>query len=140
MSLFPHPESLFARFERRRHALLPWPAFLRRMLRSAAFGGALVAVSLAIGMVGYHALEGLGWLDSYLNAAMILSGMGPLWSPRTDAGKVFAGAYALYSGLAVLVFAAITFAPLIHRMLHAFHADEADAQTPHRRGDAAARD
>lgn len=134
MALLPHPESLFARFERRDHALLPWPAFLRRMLRSTVIGAALVLVSLLAGMVGYHALEGLDWLDSYLNAAMILSGMGPLWSPRTDAGKLFAGAYALYSGLAVLAFAGITFAPLIHRMLHAFHADEAErAERPAKR-------
>ena len=126
---------LLPRYERRRHPLLPWPAFIRRMLRSAFVGGVLVAASLAIGMLGYHAFEGLGWLDSYLNAAMILSGMGPLWSPRTDAGKLFAGAYALYSGLTVLVFAGITFAPLIHRMLHAFHADEADRAERHpRRG------
>lgn len=124
---------LLPRYERRRHPLLPWPAFIRRMLRSAAFGLALVAASLIVGMAGYHVTEGLDWLDSYLNAAMILSGMGPLWSPRTDAGKVFAGAYALYSGLTVLVFAGITFAPLIHRMLHAFHADEPDAAEPTKR-------
>jgi hypothetical protein len=114
------------RFEKRHHRLLSWPAFLRRMLLSAAVGLALVLVSLAIGMLGYHGYEGLGWLDSFLNASMILSGMGPLWSPHSDAGKLFAGLYALYSGLAVLAIAGVTFAPLVHRLLHAFHADDGD--------------
>ncbi len=113
-------------FEKRHHALLSWPAFVRRMLRSAAIGLLLVLVSLAVGMIGYHALEGLGWLDSFLNASMILSGMGPLWSPRSDGGKLFAGIYALYSGLAVLAIAGVTFAPMVHRLLHSFHADESD--------------
>jgi hypothetical protein len=63
-------------------------------------------------------------MDSFVNASMILSGMGPLWSPRTDWGKLFAGLYALYSGLAVLAVAGLIFAPLIHRLLHRFHADE----------------
>ena len=114
------------RFEKHHHRLLAWPAFLRRMLLSAAIGLVLVLFSLAIGMLGYHAYEGLGWLDSFLNAAMILSGMGPLWSPHSEAGKLFAGLYALYSGLAVLAIAGVTFAPLIHRLLHAFHADDGD--------------
>lgn len=114
------------RFEKRHHALLSWPAFVRRMLRSALIGLLLVLLSLAVGMLGYHALEGLSWLDSFLNASMILSGMGPLWSPRSDGGKIFAGIYALYSGLAVLAIAGITFAPMAHRLLHSFHADEGD--------------
>src|SRR5258706_8142369 len=87
----------------------------------------MVAISLAVGMVGYGMLESLGPLDAFLNAAMILSGMGPLHNPRTDAGKVFAGIYALYSGFAVLVIAGVTFAPAIHRVLHRFHlADDQD--------------
>lgn len=117
---------MLLRFEKKHHALLSWPAFVRRMLLSALIGLVLVLASLAIGMIGYHALEGLGWLDSFLNASMILSGMGPLWSPRSDGGKIFAGIYALYSGLAVLAIAGITFAPMVHRLLHSFHADEAD--------------
>ena len=116
------------RFEKRHHALLSWPDFVRRMLRSALIGLLLVLVSLAVGMFGYHWLEGLGWLDSFLNASMILSGMGPLWSPRSDAGKLFAGVDALYSGLAVLAIAGVTFAPLVHRLLHSFHADETDTE------------
>lgn len=113
-------------FESRRHPVIGRAAFVRRMSHSALAGSVLVLVSLAIGMLGYYAFEHLGWLDSFLNASMILSGMGPLWSPQTVAGKLFAGFYALYSGITVLVFAAITFAPLFHRMLHAFHADDSD--------------
>ena len=95
---------------------------------SVGLGLALILVSLAGGMAGFHFLEGLGWIDSYLNAAMLLSGMGPLAQPATDAGKLFAGGYALYSGFAVLVIAAIAFGPLVHRFLHKFHIDEKDVQ------------
>lgn len=72
-------------------------------------------------MAGYHYFEQLSWLDSFANAAMLLSGMGPLEQPQTDAGKLFAGIYALYSGLAVILIAGITFAPIVHRFLHKFH-------------------
>ncbi|KFN43454.1 hypothetical protein N789_09265 [Arenimonas oryziterrae DSM 21050 = YC6267] len=113
----------FLQFERRHEALLAWPAFFRRLMLSAAIGFGLILVSLAVGMLGYHGTEGLDWLDSFLNASMILSGMGPLWDPRTDGGKIFAGIYALYSGLMVLAIAGVTFAPMIHRVLHAFHAE-----------------
>lgn len=116
-------------FEHFKSPLLPLAAFLRRQLLSALIGFVLIGASLVVGMVGYHQLETLTWMDSFTNASMLLSGMGPLWSPRTDAGKLFAGFYALYSGLAVLVIAGITFAPLIHRILHRFHADDSDAVT-----------
>ncbi len=115
------------KFETRRQQLASPEVFRHRLLRSFAVGSLMVAVSLAVGMVGYGVLESLGPLDSFLNAAMILSGMGPLHNPKTDAGKVFAGIYALYSGFAVLVIAGVTFAPAIHRVLHRFHlADEQD--------------
>lgn len=117
------PRRLFE-FERRRHPLLPWPDFLRRVLVNLAMGAVVIGASLVIGMCGYHFLEGLGGMDSFLNASMILSGMGPLWSPQTEAGKLFAGLYALYSGLAVLAAAGLIFAPLMHRLLHRFHADD----------------
>lgn len=97
------------------------------MARTGAAVGLFVGVSLAAGMAGYHVTEGLGWADSYANAAMILSGMGPLDPPKSTAGKLFAGTYALYSGLAVLVAAAVLLTPVVHRMVHHFHlADEAD--------------
>jgi len=113
-------------FEHSRHPLLPWPDFIRRVLASLAMGSAIVIVSLAIGMMGYHHLEHLGMMDSFLNASMILSGMGPVDHMKTDAGKLFAGIYALYSGLAVLATAGLIFAPVIHRLLHRFHADDND--------------
>ena len=114
------------RFEGRKHSLLPWPDFILRVLASIGLGAIVIGGSLGLGMLGYHFFEGLGAMDSFLNAAMILSGMGPLWSPQTDAGKLFAGLYALYSGLAVLVVAGLLFAPMVHRLLHRFHADEGD--------------
>ena len=77
-------------------------------------------------MLGYHYLVGLSWIDSYENAAMILSGMGPLASPVTTAGKIFAGSYALFSGIAVLAIAGVIAAPLVHRFLHRLHADCGD--------------
>jgi hypothetical protein len=110
------------RYERRTQPVLTWPLFVRRMLNSLGIGAGLVAFSMAIGMLGYHCLEDLSWLDSYVNAAMILSGMGPLHDPKTPWGKIFAGTYALYSGFAVLVIAGIAFAPIAHRLLHRFHA------------------
>jgi hypothetical protein len=119
-------ERMFYRFEHFSRPLLPRAAFFRRLSLSALIGLALIGVSLAFGMFGYHGLEHLSWLDSFLNASMILGGMGPMWSPQTVAGKLFAGFYALYSGLAVLVIAGITFAPVIHRLLHRFHADGVD--------------
>jgi hypothetical protein len=101
--------------------LAPPQVFFLRLLVNIAAGLGLVIVSLAVGMAGYHGYEGLGWLDAFLNASMILSGMGPLMSPVTTGGKLFAGFYALYSGLAVLVIAGVIFAPVVHRFLHRFH-------------------
>ena len=101
--------------------LLPWPVFLRRLARSGAAGAGLILGSLLIGMAGYHWFEGMGWVDAFANAAMILSGMGPLEPLHTPAGKVFAGCYALYSGLALIVIVGITFGPVARRFLHKFH-------------------
>jgi len=117
------------KFETRRQQLASPDVFRRRLVRSFAVGSLMVAVSLAVGMVGYGVTESLSPLDAFLNASMILSGMGPLHDPKTDAGKLFAGIYALYSGFAVLVIAGVTFAPAIHRVLHRFHlADDKDEE------------
>jgi len=86
-----------------------------------AIASGFVAVSLFIGMAGYSHFEGLGWRDAFLNATMLLGGMGPVESPQTPGGKIFAGCYALYSGLVFLVVAALLMAPAVHRMLHKFH-------------------
>ena len=106
---------------------LPPPrVFARRLLASTTVGLALVFASLAVGMAGYHGYEGLPWIDAFLNASMILSGMGPLMQPATTGGKLFAGIYALYSGLAVLVIAGVIFGPVVHRFLHRFHIEAKD--------------
>jgi hypothetical protein len=99
---------------------------LQRFARSALLGAALIAVSLLTGMAGYHTFEGLPWLDAFSNAAMILSGMGPLAPPQTPGGKVFAGLYALYSGLAVVLITGIPFAPLVHAFLYRLHLETSD--------------
>ncbi len=114
------------RIEHKSEPVLPWPLFVRRLCLSLGAGAGLIAGSLVAGMAGYHYLENLAWLDAFLNAAMILSGMGPLAQTQTVAGKLFAGLYALYSGFAVLVIAGIAFGPVVHRMLHVLHADERD--------------
>ena len=103
----------------RRHApLLSRPAFFLRLLRGVLLATGLVAFSLGIGIVGYHVFSGLGWVDATLNASMILTGMGPVDPMRTKGAKLFASAYALFSGVAFLTMAALLFAPVMHRFLH----------------------
>ena len=126
----PGWRALLFGYERRHHALLPWPAFKRRFLTNFAVGIGLIALSLGVGMAGYMGLAGLGAVDAFLNAAMILSGMGPLAVLDNDAAKVFAGLYALYSGLAVLAVAGLVFAPVIHRLLHRFHVEDDASPAP----------
>src|SRR5271168_5157233 len=111
-------------YEHRTKPLLPRKVFYQRLAHHAAMGVMVIAISLGIGMVGYHCLEKLPWIDSFLNAAMILSGMGPVASMQTDAGKLFAGAFALYSGIALIMVLGIIFAPVIHRFLHKFHLED----------------
>lgn len=82
-------------------------------------------MSLLIGMVGYHCFEKLPWVDSFANASMILSGMGPLGEMKTTGGKIFAGCYALFSGVAFLTSVGVVFAPIYHRFLHKFHLETA---------------
>jgi hypothetical protein len=113
-------------FEHHTEPLLPVNLYMRRLLFSILLGIMLIAVSLAAGMAGYHWYEGLPWIDAFVNAAMILSGMGPLAQPQTDGGKIFAGMYALYSGLAVILIAGVIFAPVVHRFLHRFHIEDVD--------------
>jgi hypothetical protein len=93
-------------------------------MRNLIAGAVLILVSLMGGALGYHALAGLPWIDAYLNAAMILGGMGPVTNLATDAGKIFATVYALYCGLVLLLAAGIIMAPAVHRVLHRFHMPE----------------
>ena len=108
-------------FEHRKQPLLPRRAFYARLLRSAAVAGVIILGSLALGMAGYHFLEHLSWLDAFVNASMILSGMGPVAQLNTAAGKLFAGCYALFSGLAFLSAVGVVLAPIFHRFIHRFH-------------------
>jgi hypothetical protein len=114
-------------YEHRTQPLLPRKVFYRRLARNFIVGLAVVCAALLVGMFGYHFLESLPWLDAYLNAAMILSGMGPVDPVKTVPGKVFAGAYALFSGIALLSSAGIIFAPVFHRFIHKFHLESDDA-------------
>ena len=113
-------------YEHKSVPLLSRAQFLRRLFLHGLAGGLLVLASLGIGMVGYAYFESLSWLDAFLNAAMLLGGMGPVESPRTDGGKLFAGCYALYAGLVFLVAVAIVLAPVVHRVMHRLHLDESD--------------
>ena len=108
-------------FEHRSSPLLPRQAFYRRVAICFLLSQVLVAVALGIGMAGYHFIEKLGWVDAFENAAMILSGMGPVSTLQTDAGKIFAGCYALFSGLMFITVTGIVLAPVAHRALHKFH-------------------
>lgn len=117
-------------FEHRIQPLLSRRAFVGRLAQSAGIAAGVVVVSLAIGMVGYHALERLAWVDAFLNAAMLLGGMGPVDAPHTTAGKVFAGAYALYCGLIVILVAGVILAPIVHRFLHRFHLEQERDRNP----------
>src|SRR5262245_28005193 len=105
-------------FEHRANALAPMDEFLRRQLRFALLAAGIVVGGLGIGASGYHVLESLPWVDSLLNAAMILSGMGPVDRIQTTAGKLFATAYALASGVLFITTVGVLFAPVVHRFFH----------------------
>ena len=108
-------------FETLEKPLLSRRDFLYRQARFFGFSFSILAVSMGIGVVGYHTLCGLSWVDSFLNASMILTGMWPVDKVTGSGGKLFAAFYALFSGVAFLSFAAVLFAPLFHRFLHKFH-------------------
>lgn len=114
-------------YEARHQPLLSQAAFARRVVRHFMIGVAILAGSLLLGVLGYHFTERLGWLDALLNAAMILGSMGPVDPVRTDAGKIFASLYALYSGIVFIVVAGVILAPVVHRILHRFHISTDDA-------------
>jgi len=113
-------------YERRQDKLVPFPIFLRRLGRNAAAAAGLVMGSLLVGALGYHYFARLPWIDALLNAAMILTGMGPVDRLETTAAKLFATVYALFSGAVFLTTFAVLALPLLHRLMHHFHlhADE----------------
>ena len=112
------------RFEHRRQKLAPPHQFFSRLAKTGMVVLLLTLISLLVGMAGYARFEGMGAVDAFANAAMILSGMGPLAPMVTVGGKIFAGIYALYSGFFVLVMAGLLLAPVAHRFLHRFHLED----------------
>lgn len=110
-------------YEHRRKALLPRAKFFLRIFYHFLVAFGIIVGALLIGILGYHCFEGLGWIDAILNSSMILGGMGPVNPIQTTAGKLFASAYALFSGIIFLIVVGILFAPVFHRFLHKFHLD-----------------
>ena len=113
-------------YERRADKLAPRSIFIKRVIGSLGVAVAVIVVALTIGIAGYHFISGLNWVDSFLEASMILGGMGPVNELHDDAAKIFASIYALASGLVVIVLMGIMLAPMAHRVLHKFHVDEDD--------------
>ena len=113
-------------FEHHKQPLASQSEFTRRLLWFGLVAAAIILFSLGIGMLGYHYLESLSWIDSLLNASMILGGMGPVNPLQTNAGKVFASFYALYSGIVLLASVGVLAAPVFHRFMHRFHIELED--------------
>ena len=115
-------------FERKHEKIAPVSVFAKRMAGSVALAGILGSIALSIGIAGYHWIAGFGWVDSILEASMILGGMGPANQLITTGAKLFASGYALFSGLVFIALMGIVLGPLVHRMLHKFHMDEEDME------------
>jgi len=111
-------------FEHHSKPILPFTKFLVRVTRFTFFSFALLGFSLGIGVVGYHYTNDLNWLDSFLNASMILTGMGPVDSMKNDAAKWFASFYSIFSGVIFLSTVAVFLSPIVHRFLHRMHMPE----------------
>ena len=110
-------------YERRKHRLLPWPAFLLRAVRHLLLGAIALGVAVGAGTIGYKVSAGLPWVDSFLNASMILSGMGPVDRMLTTPAKLFAAVCALFSGHRFIGLVGVILAPWVHRLFHWFHVD-----------------
>lgn len=108
-------------YEHHSKPLLPKKEFINRLFANILWGTVIIFISLMIGILGYHYIENLGWMDSLLNASMILTGMGPVNIMTTTGGKLFASFYALFSGVAFLTTIAFVLSPVVHRFLHKFH-------------------
>ena len=111
-------------YEHRTHRMLSWPHFLRRAGRHALWALLILILGVGTGTVGYREVAGLTWVDAFLNASMILSGMGPVDRMETSAAKLFAAFYALFSGLAFIGLSGIVLAPWVHRLFHWIHLEE----------------
>ena len=115
-------------FEHKNEPLLPRRLFIRRAINHLLLGILTIFISLMIGILGYRFIEGMSWIDSLLNASMILGGMGPVGEMHKDAGKFFASMYALFSGIIFLITVGIIIAPSVHRFLHSLHIDEKEGE------------
>ena len=111
-------------YEQRRHSLLSWPRFVRRAGRHLLYALVIASFAIGLGTLGYHTVGHLGWIDAFLNASMILSGMGPVDRMTTNTSKMFSALYALFSGLVFLAVAGVIVAPWVHRLFHWFHLEE----------------
>ena len=116
------------RYERRGDQLAPRAIFVKRILASLGLALCVIALGLIAGVIGYHWIAGFGWVDSLLEASMILGGMGPVNELHSDGAKIFASLYALFSGLVVLALMGIMLGPVVHRVLHKFHVAEEDVK------------
>lgn len=121
-------------YEHRTAPLLPWPVFRRRLVSHGLYALGLVAISMTGGTGGGSSLGGQTPIDAFLNAAMLLGGMGPVGEIRSTPGKLFAAVFALYAGLAFLGVVTILFAPVFHRMLHKFHLEGQHRRDSHLEG------
>ena len=110
-------------FESKHEELAPLGVFVKRVFASLGIAFGLIGFALTIGIAGYHWLGGFGWIDSLLEASMILGGMGPVNQLASDGVKVFASAYALFSGLVFIAVMGVVLSPIVHRFLHTFHLD-----------------
>ena len=115
-------------YERHHDQLAPRSVFFKRVAVSLLIAFGMIGFALAIGIIGYHTLAGFGWIDSLLEASMILGGMGPVNPLANDASKVFASLYALFSGLMFIGIMGVVLSPIVHRFLHKFHVDEKDVK------------
>jgi len=113
-------------FERASAPVLPRRLFFWRVVRTTSFGFGVLGIGLGLGMVGYRLTEKMTWVDAFVNASMILSGMGPVSTLETRPGKVFAGCYALFSGLAFITVTGLILGPFVHRIFHKFHLPDRD--------------
>jgi hypothetical protein len=116
-------------FETRSQRVIPPHRFARRLAWSFVLSAAIAAAALAVGVAGFHFIADAAWIDALHNASMILGGMGPVVEMKTDAAKLFSSAYALFCGLVFISVLAVTLVPVLHRVLHKFHMDEADLKT-----------
>ena len=107
------------------HSLAPRRVFYTRIRRAVSFALALVALTLAVGMIGYHVFEHMPWLDAFHQAALVLSGVGAATDITHPSGKLFDGVYALFCGVVLLAATGLMFAPVLHRLLHRFHIEDA---------------